>query len=1232
MSANPPDTRIDPENLMLYSANLEANNPDYFPPTSAIEISQDNESQNFQAVKASELKDHLLQMMNQKQGTTGIDEISSFSNTQTSMKEILTEKEKQESLITFPMAFRDKLINSTELLCRVDKDKSEGSGRSSRAQNAGESVWEQDGLYVPKEVKMKKGNYQRVTTRINWSANEREMFFDEDGKLRNDAPHLRKIPPPFKKDSIKPPYYDAGKTQLLPATVWGLENSATSRDIRVEVNSIQFTVHHLSSDEDILALRLKQLYVSYLHTVQYPRANYFATRIKALRRDLKVHSENRAKILQEIVDCHRMRDNEEQTTRMKLEQLLVTWHELKDIRTKNGYNITNVALRWQSKKFSEEAVAQEQEKFEKAILKRAKEVVEFSALNDEDLDLDNAIEEIKQNHQDMGLRMPGDPIWRPVLYEIETSADDQLPKEEIQRRNLISKARIYVAFMMGTTEMRSNDTELTLQFVSPIDTGCKASTMRVPNDVRIHIYEYGDQHLSEIACVPIPVLNGIPKEFISYEFAAESKTKAGLVIQGYITARVFVEPDTVATQTVLPEIRSVAPTRVQVTNRFLSVPKYLEIVAKHDPNDPYIAAAIGSVMAGNNEQTIFNKFAIDVDSDHTKFESMAPSNLCEVIHKKAYDKLYREPEQTQDQEPPKLQLQDIIKDSPKPTFNNFFDSLWRFLTFRRGRKPKDEENDVLVDPTVPTHRLEQFSKLVLNITGFSNLPSEVSSAVARISYNDEEVETSNWDVGTSRFVGGNTGYSDLDTKKKHNNQKQKPGLTFTFNVTKEDEKVPHFSQIEDRTIRVDLFDAIQNRFLASITIPLRSIFANGKIEGDFSLFTPPFNLGYTPTEEPMQIQMSLELTPQLLPPNFVDQNPCSEKINVQRRAQQIVDHFNGDRRRIVPLAPTQSENHNTVLVCRYISPQAPPEGVTTISDLLSFVSIIPTTKDSSMPGSHTQWLTSQQFIDEARGTSTEHAILLCNFLKYLEYDSYVILGHDAIQGLCAFVGLKNGATSMQILDPCAGREVEMNHTTLQDVGTVFNDRNAWFNQQKEGIPIDKINWNFNDSGRWVPFFNRDFPRTEFASPQESELQYEESPPEHLESLQSYVEGLAISATEELRGHRSTEWDEEASVQLSKILKSVSKRNNEKLKIKLQTLKEEMGRKVKLIGAPFFIAYVYDEDNIDKLKAEITEELKAREVYDNSKRKVKFAHAVNITQFPNDVYGIWILLAAIAPAK
>jgi len=90
----------------------------------------------------------------------------------------------------------------------------------------------------------------------------------------------------------------------------------------------------------------------------------------------------------------------------------------------------------------------------------------------------------------------------------------------------------------------------------------------------------------------------------------------------------------------------------------------------------------------------------------------------------------------------------------------------------------------------------------------------------------------------------------------------------------------------------------------------------------------------------------------------------------------------------------ESLNGTSVLLCRFLTPQKPPEDVVgnVVNDLYAiervarFVSMIPYVEDLGFFGAEMPDLfsTSQEFLDLGGGDYEEHAILLCNYFAYID--------------------------------------------------------------------------------------------------------------------------------------------------------------------------------------------------------------------------------------------------------
>jgi coiled-coil and C2 domain-containing protein 2A len=115
---------------------------------------------------------------------------------------------------------------------------------------------------------------------------------------------------------------------------------------------------------------------------------------------------------------------------------------------------------------------------------------------------------------------------------------------------------------------------------------------------------------------------------------------------------------------------------------------------------------------------------------------------------------------------------------------------------------------------------------------------------------------------------------------------------------------------------------------------------------------------------------------------------------------------------------------NPQLICRYITPQKPPDGCDTPKKFTRFVSMIPFMEDIQISSGNKQevWCTSPEFLRLGSGDWEEHAVLLANYLKHfwdpqnlaaghrtggmddeVKHHTFVILGHGIPEGETAYV-------------------------------------------------------------------------------------------------------------------------------------------------------------------------------------------------------------------------------------
>jgi coiled-coil and C2 domain-containing protein 2A len=172
-----------------------------------------------------------------------------------------------------------------------------------------------------------------------------------------------------------------------------------------------------------------------------------------------------------------------------------------------------------------------------------------------------------------------------------------------------------------------------------------------------------------------------------------------------------------------------------------------------------------------------------------------------------------------------------------------------------------------------------------------------------------------------------------------------------------------------------------------------------------------------------------------------------------------------------------------------------------IAKVARFVSLIPHIEDSQgfkdLPDI---WSTSQEFFDLSFGDYEEHAVLLCNYFKWIDREkpqlkSYVVIGTGVPEGKSIYVlrrdtvkgdlELWNASTGVGysiIQEPYSAsflcfsisrgtknRITDKEYTIgLKSVGCVFDENDIFFNIQKYSDPY-VIDFNIDNPKAWLPF-------------------------------------------------------------------------------------------------------------------------------------------------------------------
>jgi hypothetical protein len=1102
---------------------------------------------------------------------------------------------------------------SHELLSVLDV-KGDGSSETDEVHGL---RFQSDGHFVAKGVEMRKSNFERFKARVLGDDTDRQLFGKGKDYVHAFSPMLRFIPPFFKrKKSNYMCERDGRGVCFIPASSWGVESSSIARDIRVEIQTVSFLCHPLSSDEDILSYKLRTLVDSFHRDLEFDRGQYFKDRITALRRDLKKNPRKERDILREIISCHEMAEVEESHFSEKRVAISETWHLLRELREKYKLTTTNVGLKWTCHKCTDEEAETEAAYLESDLTHRAREISRLATLNGESKeDLEEIVEELKRNRKRLHLREPGETRWVPLIHSnVEVTSDSELNEKERSRLKNLSDARLYVRFMMGTSEIRSDDCTINRDFVASPNIGCHAVTMHIPTGIIIHIHEHGYEGGRELGTLVLPVHNGDPPAFLDYEFTNPEPLEGGRMIQGVIYARCFIEADRESLLTLITPGNEIKP-RKPTPNARISVRKMLEIAEEHDPNDPYMISAISTMKEERGEHAIHGSFILDGDVERTLFASIAPSEICRAIEQRAVDIVRPSAGNTalSKQQNPNPRHFDVVTDPPYPSLKSFFSSILNIFKRKERRKP-------------PSFRLLQSNTLIyLHLDKACFLPSRIGS-------NDKEPNIVVRATFVNCFVetGGIRGAAPVLNKH------------VELKIFREGERIPEYFDVQDKPIRIDLFDQVSESekvFLATIEIPLSTLFSHEQVKGSVVLRSPPFYLGYEKEERSPRLFLSASVRPRLILGDFPLPNPTAECDEMNERSHSLWNDLRVDHphRRFVFVVMTRMGE--SVLAPRMVARQR-LETIESQLAVLTFVSLLGLIPDSNVPErSGRIWSTAQEFLDDGRGTMADHAIFLCNILLGIGEVAFVVLGNDISVGLCAYVLVrirdpvanKDDPDILILLDPIGGTVFQINDTTCPvfDVGTVFNDENLWFNIQEAGRPAEIV-WDFEDEELWIPFLKRSekLPQLEKWN-QALELKAEPAREDRGREIKRIVCDEVDECVEILRNE--TVWYSHEFAHDLHILLTQRRILGESSRGSFSSILSGFRKKyesVRVEGSPFFVNCVDEEGFEDILHEEIYEEIRCRELFGSHGAFLQ--KAVSVTAYPNRIYAIWILVAAVYP--
>ncbi|TMW56288.1 hypothetical protein Poli38472_008936 [Pythium oligandrum] len=336
-------------------------------------------------------------------------------------------------------------------------------------------------------------------------------------------------------------------------------------------------------------------------------------------------------------------------------------------------------------------------------------------------------------------------------------------------------------------------------------------------------------------------------------------------------------------------------------------------------------------------------------------------------------------------------------------------------------------------------------------------------------------------------------------------------------------------------------------------------------------------------------------------------------------------------------------------ITQYLTPQAPPSTlkvtsgetrVLSVQSIVRYVKLIPFLDDWHLfDGELDVWSTSQELLEINAGDCEEHAVLLCNYLQWLDRDepsrrSYLVLGNAVPEGSTVYV-LRQDAYKIPQRSVLWNASTGVGYSVLDDrcpmldVSLVVSSDNVYANLQQVKRLVD-LNWEIETNLKaWKPFFNTTFKKEQASLPniQPRDLQYAETPSELVQQVESELrETLKL----EIRRWRSTRFTTTFNIDLSIKLRTVledlerSAQGRQPRRGEKET-RDPMEQVIKtkdVSGMPLNITFT----DISKVITMV----KNTHVHWNDHPDVEFALAVYAHGYPNCVLSVWVYLVSLVP--
>ena len=435
------------------------------------------------------------------------------------------------------------------------------------------------------------------------------------------------------------------------------------------------------------------------------------------------------------------------------------------------------------------------------------------------------------------------------------------------------------------------------------------------------------------------------------------------------------------------------------------------------------------------------------------------------------------------------------------------------------------------------------------------------------------------------------------------------------------------------------------------------------------------------------IKIMATLDPLLATLPEIPMDYSSPNLNIQDRPfgqyaaswiQEIQNYSQHTKNRRFKVFAMNSEGQHTLL-CRYLTPQRPPEGFHSTRAAIQLVSQLPFIEDAQTFDQSQDcdfWCTTAQTLEIGAGDEEEHATLLYNYLYYFsvmgEVDNtsvkvrnrrqprsdagaypspeairdenlFLVMGRGVPEGDTVYVLMRDqnvtGADPFSskcwlVINPCSGHVFSAMDPScpLREIYCLVTPYNIWANLQYTSNVFES-SFDVQDINMWRPFFGaRLLPPAGGLQTVQDELQYTPTSATLALDVETAVLGAIKNSMRRWRNkrHRSTTtFHPDACLIMQDLLPKLErfKRRGNSAEFDIEKLIADAERKMAPVlrtrafrGCPFNMPFTDVDDVVNHIKT--------LGVHETRHPEVQFVLAVKAIPMVNEIVSLWIFVGTL----